>query len=99
MDHRQRFTRGKGVLKAFDRGEADSRAGPPATDADGSAVPNLAAAWSEATKMKTLIVHYHNFELWHAPSWIRERLQQDFPDHRFIQFQNYEQVPEELADT
>jgi phosphoglycerate dehydrogenase-like enzyme len=49
--------------------------------------------------MKILIVHYHNFELWHAPSWIRERLQQDFPDHRFIQFQNYDRVPEEIADT
>lgn len=49
--------------------------------------------------MKILIVHYHNFELWHAPSWIRERLQQDFPDHRFIQFQNYDQVPEEIAGT
>ncbi len=49
--------------------------------------------------MKTLIVHYHSFELWHAPSWIRERLQQDFPGHTFIQLQNYDRVPEEIADT
>jgi phosphoglycerate dehydrogenase-like enzyme len=49
--------------------------------------------------MKTLIVHYHSFELWHAPSWIRERLHQDFPGHTFIQLQNYDRVPEEISDT
>ncbi len=49
--------------------------------------------------MKILIVHYHSFELWHAPSWIRERLQKDFPGHTFIQLQNYDRVPEEIADT
>ncbi|MCU1221818.1 MAG: D-isomer specific 2-hydroxyacid dehydrogenase, NAD-binding protein [Candidatus Angelobacter sp.] len=49
--------------------------------------------------MKILIVHYHNFELWHAPAWLCERLQQDFPGHRFIQFHNYDRVPEEIADT
>lgn len=49
--------------------------------------------------MKILIVHYHSFELWQAPSWIRERLQQDFPNHTFIQLQNYDRVPEEIADT
>jgi phosphoglycerate dehydrogenase-like enzyme len=48
--------------------------------------------------MKILIVHYHSFELWHAPAWIRER-QQDFPGHQFIQLQNYDRVPEEIADT
>jgi phosphoglycerate dehydrogenase-like enzyme len=49
--------------------------------------------------MKTLIGHYHSFELWHAPSWIRERLQLDFPGHQFIQLQNYDRVPQEIADT
>lgn len=49
--------------------------------------------------MKTLIVHYHSFELWHAPAWIRERLQQEFPDHQFVQLQNYDRVPEEITDT
>ena len=49
--------------------------------------------------MKVLIVHYHSFELWHAPAWIRERLQQEFPDHQFLQLQNYDRVPEEIADT
>jgi phosphoglycerate dehydrogenase-like enzyme len=49
--------------------------------------------------MKILIVHYHSFELWHAPAWIRERLQQDFPGHQFVQLQNYDRVPQEIADT
>jgi phosphoglycerate dehydrogenase-like enzyme len=49
--------------------------------------------------MKILIVHYHTFELWHAPAWIRERLQQEFSEHRFIQLQNYDRVPEEVPDT
>ncbi len=49
--------------------------------------------------MKTLIVHYHPFELWHAPTWIRERLQQEFPEHKVVQLQNYDGVPEEIPDT
>lgn len=49
--------------------------------------------------MKILIVHYHSFELWHAPLWIRERLQQEFPQHQFVQLQNDERVPEEIPDT
>ena len=49
--------------------------------------------------MKILIVHYHRFELWHAPAWLRERLQETFPDFRFVQLQNYDRVPEEIVDT
>jgi phosphoglycerate dehydrogenase-like enzyme len=49
--------------------------------------------------MKILIVHYHPFELWHAPAWIRERLQSEFPDVRVVQFDNYDRVPEEIEDT
>lgn len=49
--------------------------------------------------MKTLIVHYHPFELWHAPAWIRERLQEEFPQHSFTQLPNYDRVPEEIPDT
>jgi len=49
--------------------------------------------------MKTLIVHYHPFELWHAPAWIRERLAQQFPDQQFVQLQNYDRVPQEIGDT
>jgi phosphoglycerate dehydrogenase-like enzyme len=49
--------------------------------------------------MKVLIVHYHPFELWHAPTWIRERLQQEFPEHKVVQLENYDRVPEEIPDT
>lgn len=49
--------------------------------------------------MKILIVHYHPFELWHAPAWLRERLQSEFPQLKFLQFPSYDRVPEEIADT
>jgi phosphoglycerate dehydrogenase-like enzyme len=49
--------------------------------------------------MKILIVHYHPFELWHAPAWLRERLQAEFPQLKFLQLPNYDRVPEEIADT
>jgi phosphoglycerate dehydrogenase-like enzyme len=48
--------------------------------------------------MKVLIVHYHPFELWHAPAWLRERLQRQFPQLRFLQLPNYDRVPEEIRD-
>ncbi len=48
--------------------------------------------------MKVLIVHYHRFELWHAPAWLRERLQATFPDFQFVQLQSYDRVPEEIVD-
>ncbi len=54
---------------------------------------------SEAARMKVLIVHYHRFELWHAPLWLRERLEQDFPQLKFVQLQNYDRVPEEITDS
>jgi len=53
---------------------------------------------SEPARMKALIVHYHRFELWHAPLWIRERLEHDFPQVKFVQLQNYDRVPEEIVD-
>jgi phosphoglycerate dehydrogenase-like enzyme len=49
--------------------------------------------------MKVLIVHYHPFELWHAPAWLRERLQSEFPQLKVLQLPNYDRVPEEIADT
>jgi phosphoglycerate dehydrogenase-like enzyme len=49
--------------------------------------------------MKVLIVHYHPFELWHAPAWLRERLQVEFPQIKFLQLPSYDRVPEEIADT
>ena len=49
--------------------------------------------------MKILITHYHPFELWHAPSWLRQRLHEAFPDFIVMQLQNYDRVPEEVADS
>lgn len=48
--------------------------------------------------MKILIVHYHRFELWHAPAWLRQRLQQAYPDFIVDQLQSYDRVPEEIVD-
>ena len=47
--------------------------------------------------MKILIVHYHSFELWHAPTWIRERLHLDFPAHEIVQLQSQDGVAEEIT--
>src|SRR5438445_11850772 len=49
--------------------------------------------------MKILIVHHHRFELWHAPAWLRERLQSAFPGQQFLQLASYDLVPNEIADT
>jgi phosphoglycerate dehydrogenase-like enzyme len=49
--------------------------------------------------MKILIVHHHRFELWHAPTWLRQRLQEAFPDFIVDQLQSYDRVPEEIVDT
>jgi D-2-hydroxyacid dehydrogenase (NADP+) len=49
--------------------------------------------------MKVLIVHHHRFELWHAPAWLRERLQSSFPDFQFVQFENFDRILDEIADT
>ncbi|HLW54840.1 MAG TPA: D-2-hydroxyacid dehydrogenase [Candidatus Angelobacter sp.] len=48
--------------------------------------------------MKVLIVHYHTFELWHAPSWLRPRLQQAFPDIRFVQLPDDRKLAKEISD-
>ena len=48
--------------------------------------------------MKILIVHYHRFELWHAPLWLRQKLQEAFPDFIVVQLQSYDRVPEEIVD-
>ncbi|HKW74006.1 MAG TPA: D-2-hydroxyacid dehydrogenase, partial [Terriglobales bacterium] len=49
--------------------------------------------------MKVLIVHHHRFELWHAPAWLRERLQSAFPEIEFVQFENFDRIFEEIGDT
>ncbi len=48
--------------------------------------------------MKILIVHHHPFELWHAPAWLRERLQKEFPRCEFVQLEDHERVPKEIAN-
>src|SRR5262249_9221546 len=48
--------------------------------------------------MKILIVHHHRFEVWHAPAWLRERLQKEFPRCRFVQLEDYQRVPVEIGD-
>ncbi|HET7871516.1 MAG TPA: D-2-hydroxyacid dehydrogenase [Terriglobales bacterium] len=48
--------------------------------------------------MKILIVHHHRFELWHAPAWLRARLQETFPGFTFVQLEDYERIAEEIAD-
>ena len=49
-------------------------------------------------RMKILIAHHHPFELWQAPAWLRERLQEAFPHFRFVQLESYERVPAEVGD-
>lgn len=49
--------------------------------------------------MKVLIVHYHNFELWHAPKWLRGRLEQAFPEVEFVQLPNDRRLAKEIVDT
>jgi phosphoglycerate dehydrogenase-like enzyme len=49
--------------------------------------------------MKILIVHHHRFELWHAPAWLRARLQDAFPSFTFVQLEDYDRVPAEIVDT
>lgn len=49
--------------------------------------------------MKTLIVHFNTFELWHAPAWLSQRLRGDFPEHQFVQLESNDRVPMEVKDT
>lgn len=46
--------------------------------------------------MKILIVHYHPFELWRAPAWVRQRLAQDFPQAEVVQLPGYDSVAPEI---
>jgi D-2-hydroxyacid dehydrogenase (NADP+) len=49
--------------------------------------------------MKVLIVHFNDFELWHAPAWLSEHLRGDFPEHQFVQLESNDRVPAEIEDT
>lgn len=48
--------------------------------------------------IKVLIVLYHRFELWNAPSWVPERLQSDFPQIELTHLGRYEGVEEAVRD-
>jgi phosphoglycerate dehydrogenase-like enzyme len=48
--------------------------------------------------MKVLIVLHHRFELWNAPSWIPERLRQDFPQIEITHLTRYEGLEQAIAD-
>jgi D-2-hydroxyacid dehydrogenase (NADP+) len=49
--------------------------------------------------MKVLIVHYHAFRLWHAPTWLRSRLEGEFPGVEFVQLPNDRRLGKEITDT
>ena len=48
--------------------------------------------------MKVLIVHCHTFELWHAPAWLRLRLQEAFPNVEFVQLPNDRRLAKEVEN-
>ena len=49
--------------------------------------------------MKLLIVVYHRFDLWNAPTWFAERLRKDFPRIEIVHLASYEGVEEQLRDS
>jgi phosphoglycerate dehydrogenase-like enzyme len=48
--------------------------------------------------MKLLIVLYHRFELWNAPPWLPDRLQQEFPQIDIVYRNSYEGIEGELQE-
>lgn len=48
--------------------------------------------------MKILIVVYHRFELWQAPSWFSDRLRRDFPGVEVVQRRDYDHIEDDLRD-
>ena len=48
--------------------------------------------------MKVILAIHHPFELWNAPEWLGSRLQQAFPQHRFVQLANFERLNEEISE-
>lgn len=47
--------------------------------------------------MKVLLAIHHRFELWNAPEWLGPRLQQEFPEHHFIQLTNLDNLANEIV--
>jgi phosphoglycerate dehydrogenase-like enzyme len=50
------------------------------------------------TAMKILLAIHHRFELWNAPEWLGPRLQQQFPQHKFVQLSGFDRLAEEIGD-
>ena len=48
--------------------------------------------------MKVLVVLYHRFELWNAPSWFTVRLKQDFPQLEIVHLATYDGIEIHLPD-
>lgn len=48
--------------------------------------------------MKVLLAIHHRFELWNAPEWLGVRLQEQFPEHQFVQLADLEGLSREIAD-
>jgi phosphoglycerate dehydrogenase-like enzyme len=48
--------------------------------------------------LKVLLAIHHRFELWNAPEWLGPRLQQEFPEHKFIQLIDLDNLADEIAD-
>jgi phosphoglycerate dehydrogenase-like enzyme len=48
--------------------------------------------------MKLLIVLHHRFELWNAPDWFPQRLQEDFPQVEVVHFASYDGIEPHLRD-
>jgi len=48
--------------------------------------------------VKVLLAIHHRLELWNAPEWLGPRLQREFPQHTFVQLQNFDRLIAEIAD-
>lgn len=48
--------------------------------------------------MKILLAIHHRFELWNAPEWLGPRLQEEFPQHSFVQLEKFNGIDEEIVD-
>jgi D-2-hydroxyacid dehydrogenase (NADP+) len=48
--------------------------------------------------MKLLIVLHHRFELWNAPPWLAQRLQENFPQLEVVNLDTYEGMEVHLGD-
>jgi phosphoglycerate dehydrogenase-like enzyme len=48
--------------------------------------------------VKVLLAIHHRFELWNAPEWLRPRLEQEFPQHTFVQLKTFDRLNDEIAD-